>query len=153
MIGPDARHPRRSLKRRLPLPCRWNTDPGDIARGRRVRPRHGLKATHAFSSKPDCGYTDYHHKMTSYVNMIAGPAAVVKAGATPRTFREPEPEEDSVFNYVETASDRVGIGALRSGSSTSGSPSSAAAAPVATSVSSSARRRSAKSGCSTATSS
>ncbi|TIM52945.1 ThiF family adenylyltransferase [Mesorhizobium sp.] len=73
---------------------------------------HGLKATHAFSSKPDGGYTDYHHKMTSYANIIAGPAAVLKPGTTPRSFREPEPEEDSVFNYVETASDRVGIGAL-----------------------------------------
>lgn len=73
---------------------------------------HGLKATHSFSSKPDGGYTDYHHKMTSYANIIAGPAAVLKPGATPRTFREPEKEEDSVFNYVETASDRVGIGLL-----------------------------------------
>jgi hypothetical protein len=45
-------------------------------------------------------------------NIIAGPAAVLKPGMTPRTFREPEEEEDSVFNYVETASDRVGIGIL-----------------------------------------
>ncbi|RNJ41816.1 hypothetical protein B5V01_21760 [Mesorhizobium erdmanii] len=73
---------------------------------------HGLKATHAFSSKPDEGYTDYHHKMTSYANIIAGPAAVLNPGTTARTIREPEAEEDSVFNYVETASDRVGIGAL-----------------------------------------
>jgi hypothetical protein len=73
---------------------------------------HGLKATHSFSSKPDGGYLDYHHKMTSYANIIAGPAAVLKPSATPRTFREPEEEEDSVFNYVETASDRVGIGVL-----------------------------------------
>jgi hypothetical protein len=73
---------------------------------------HGLKATHAFSSKPDGGYANYHHKMTSYANIIAGPAAVVKPGATPRTFRAPETEEESVFNYVETASDRVGIGVL-----------------------------------------
>ncbi|MBF0270111.1 MAG: ThiF family adenylyltransferase [Alphaproteobacteria bacterium] len=73
---------------------------------------NGLKATHSFSSKPEGGYTNYHHKMTSYANIIAGPAAVLKPGATPRTFRKPEAEEDSVFNYVETASDRIGIGAL-----------------------------------------
>lgn len=73
---------------------------------------HGLKATHSFSSKPDGGYTDYHHKMTSYANIIAGPVAVLKPGMTPRTFREPDEEEDSIFNYVETASDRVGIGVL-----------------------------------------
>ncbi len=73
---------------------------------------HGLKATHSFSSKPDGGYLDYHHKMTSYASLIAGPAAVLKPGATTRTFREPEVEEDSVFNYLETASDRAGIGVL-----------------------------------------
>lgn len=73
---------------------------------------HGLKATHSFSNKPDEGYRDYHHKMTSYATIIAGPAAVLNPGATARTFREPEEEEESVFNYVETASDRVGIGIL-----------------------------------------
>lgn len=73
---------------------------------------HGLKAQHAFSSKPDGGYADYHHKMTSYANIVAGPAAVLKPCVTPRTFRSPEEEENSVFNYTETASDRVGIGAL-----------------------------------------
>jgi hypothetical protein len=73
---------------------------------------HGLKATHSFSSKPDGGYLDYHHKMTSYANIIAGPAAVLKPGITPRTFRAPEEEDDCVFNYVDTASDRVGIGML-----------------------------------------
>ena len=73
---------------------------------------HGLKATYTFSSKPEGGYTDYHHKLTSYANIIAGPASVLKLGATPRTFRAPDEEEDSIFNYVETASDRVGIGVL-----------------------------------------
>ena len=73
---------------------------------------HGLTARHSFSSKPDGGYTDYHHKMTSYANILSGPAEVLKPGVSPRVFREPEEEEDSVFNYTETASDRVGIGAL-----------------------------------------
>ncbi|WP_230483851.1 ThiF family adenylyltransferase [Sphingomonas sp. Leaf21] len=75
---------------------------------------HGLTAEHAFSSKPDGGYRDYHHKMTTYASIIAGPAAVLDATATPRPYRALDEEEDvdSVFNYVETASDRVGIGAL-----------------------------------------
>ena len=73
---------------------------------------HGLKARHSFSSKPEGGYTDYFHKMTTYAAILSGPAATLKPDATPRTFRAPEPEEDSVFNYTETASDRVGIGAL-----------------------------------------
>lgn len=74
---------------------------------------HGLTAEHAFSSKPDGGYRDYHHKMTTYASIIAGPAAVLDSAATPRPYRAFEEEEaDSVFNYVDTASDRVGIGAL-----------------------------------------
>ncbi|MGJ3627132.1 DUF6791 domain-containing protein [Sphingomonas sp. MMS24-JH45] len=74
---------------------------------------HGLTAEHAFSSKPDGGYRDYHHKMTTYASIIAGPAAVLDATATPRPYRALDKEDaDSVFNYVETASDRVGIGAL-----------------------------------------
>lgn len=75
---------------------------------------HGLTAKHAFSSKPEGGYGDYHHKMTTYASIIAGPAAVIAPKATPRPYRALEDEEecDSVFNYLETASDRVGIGAL-----------------------------------------
>jgi hypothetical protein len=73
---------------------------------------HGVSAKHSFSSKPASGYTDYYHKMTTYAAILAGPAAVLKPGISPRTFRSPEDEEDSVFNYTETASDRAGIGAL-----------------------------------------
>jgi hypothetical protein len=73
---------------------------------------NGVTAKHSFSSKPAGGYTDYYHKMTTYAAMLAGPAEVLKPGISPRTFRAPEDEENSVFNYTETASDRVGIGAL-----------------------------------------
>jgi hypothetical protein len=73
---------------------------------------HGLRAHHIFSSKPDGGYRDYHHKMSTYAAILSGPAALLKPGATPRCFRTPEDEDDDIFNYVENASDRVGIGAL-----------------------------------------
>jgi hypothetical protein len=73
---------------------------------------HGVKAKHAFSSKPATGYTDYYHKMTTYAAILCGPATVLKADATPRPFSVPEDEENSVFNYAETTSDRAGIGAL-----------------------------------------
>jgi len=75
---------------------------------------HGVKALHSFSSKPvETGkYADYHHKMTTYASILSGPATVLNPKANPRTFRQPEDEEESVFNYTETASDRVGIGAL-----------------------------------------
>ena len=96
------------------FPCRSDGTPiqqishqsGDFNLG------HGLKAKHSFSSKPEGGYTDYFHKMTTYAAILSGPAEVLKPEVSPRTFRTPEAEEDSVFNYSETASDRVGIGAL-----------------------------------------
>lgn len=73
---------------------------------------HGLVAKHGFSSKPPEGYRDYHHKMTTYASIIAGPASVIKEGESAMTFTIPDEDEASVFNYTETASDRVGIGAL-----------------------------------------
>lgn len=72
----------------------------------------GITAKHTFSSKPASGYTDYHHKMTTYAAIIFGAAAVLQPGISARQFRVPDEEENSVFNYVETASDRAGIGAL-----------------------------------------
>jgi hypothetical protein len=73
---------------------------------------HSLRARHVFSSKPDGGYRDYHHKMSTYAAILSGPAALLKPDATPRCFRTPEDEDDDIFNYVENASDRVDIGAL-----------------------------------------
>jgi Domain of unknown function (DUF6791) len=73
---------------------------------------NGVTANHAFSSKPVEGYKDYYEKMTTYASILSGHAAVLKPGANPRTFSVPEDEENSVFNYTETASGRVGIGAL-----------------------------------------
>jgi hypothetical protein len=73
---------------------------------------HGLVAKHGFSSKPPEGYRDYHHKMTTYASVIAGPAAALQPGVSAMTFITPDDEETSVFNYTETASDRVGIGVL-----------------------------------------
>lgn len=74
---------------------------------------HGLIAQHMFSSKPGAeGYRDYHQKMTTYATIVSGHAAILKPGITPRVYKQPDEEENSVFNYVETASDRAGIGAL-----------------------------------------
>jgi hypothetical protein len=69
-------------------------------------------AKYSFSSKPEGGYADHHHKMTTYATIISGAAAVLQPGASPRLVRAPDDDEDSVFNYIENASDRVGIGGL-----------------------------------------
>lgn len=73
---------------------------------------HGITAQYTFSSKPTNGYSDYYKKMTTYASILAGPAAVLKPGTTPKIFRTPDEDEESVFNYIETASDRAGIGVL-----------------------------------------
>lgn len=74
--------------------------------------RDEVTAKHSFSSKPESGYADYYHKMTTYVAILSGPAAVLKPGVSSKTFRVPDEGQDSVFNYIDTASDRAGIGAL-----------------------------------------
>lgn len=74
----------------------------------------GLVAKHMFSSKPPAGYANYYDKMTTYAAILAGHAAVLRPGIRSAVTRLPEEEEqeECIFNYVETASDRIGIGAL-----------------------------------------
>lgn len=73
----------------------------------------GMRAYHRFSSKPGPdGYPDYYEKMSRYATILAGAAAGIDPSVTPRVYRQPDAEEDCVFNYVETASGRAGIRAL-----------------------------------------
>jgi hypothetical protein len=96
------------------FPCGFDGTPVQgITPGGALPPDPRQVSQHMLSSKPGPeGYQDYYQKMSTYATIISGPAAVLKPGTTPRVFREPDPEDDSVFNYVETASDRVGIGEL-----------------------------------------
>ncbi len=74
---------------------------------------YGLTARFSFSNKPPEGYADYHAKMSTYATILAGPAAVLQPWVSPRVFRDTEDEaEASVFNYLDTASSRVGLSAL-----------------------------------------
>jgi hypothetical protein len=73
----------------------------------------GLASQHYLSSKPECGYyVDYFQKMSTYANIISGPAAVLRPGVSAKVARAPEPDEETVFNYIDSASARAGIGAL-----------------------------------------
>ena len=95
-------------------PCRADGTPiREIShRSRDIDLSHGITARHSFSSKPAGGYKDYFLKMTTYAVILSGPAAVLEPGASPRTFRVAENDDDSVFNYIDTASDRVEIGCM-----------------------------------------
>ena len=70
----------------------------------------GLETNHMFSSKPAEGYRDYHHKMTTYEDMISRHAREIDPEATARVFPViPDEDEYSVFNYIDTASSRADI--------------------------------------------
>jgi hypothetical protein len=70
----------------------------------------GLVARFSFSQKPARGYyADYYEKMTTYATMLAAHAACIEPGADARANRvdESEPDEESSFNYLDTASSRA----------------------------------------------
>ena len=108
---PETGHAPGLVRRRLP--CHADGTPisaianssGDYNLG------HGLTAKHHFSSKPDGGYNDYYEKMTTYAGVLAGQADCAETRRDFTHISAPEEEDDGPFNYTETASDRVGIGA------------------------------------------
>jgi hypothetical protein len=71
----------------------------------------GVVVNHTFSAKPHVPHPDYHAKVTMYVAILEGQAQVIEPAATARTFPviEAEEEEDTVFNYIDTASSRAEI--------------------------------------------
>lgn len=72
----------------------------------------GVTVDHTFSAKPEGGsYEDYHHKVTTYVNILTGPARALDSEATAQTFPVVSQEngEDPAFHYTDTASSRAGI--------------------------------------------
>lgn len=79
-----------------------------------IQVAEGLVADCTFSSKPLVGYyADYYAKITSYVNMLSGPAQVIDPTATARTFPILQVAgEDSVFRYLDSASSRARISSI-----------------------------------------
>ena len=73
----------------------------------------GLTTSATLSQKPlggDGKFRDFHHKMTTYVGILAGPARRIDADATAQTFPVFVDEDgDLLFNYIDTASSRAGI--------------------------------------------
>lgn len=70
-----------------------------------------IRADFTFSAR--AAYRDYHHKMTTYIGRITGEAQVIDPSVTAQTFPVIATEEgESVFKYLDTATSRVGIGAL-----------------------------------------
>ncbi|MGA8148276.1 MAG: ThiF family adenylyltransferase [Gallionellaceae bacterium] len=70
-----------------------------------------LVVNRTFSARPLDPYPDYFAKMTTYVAILEGQAQAIDPTATARTFPviEPWEGEDTVFNYIDTASSRAEI--------------------------------------------
>jgi len=93
-------------------PC--NRDGSEIVKIKHQSSRQELDrdlvVNYSFSSKPAEGYEDYFEKMTTYVAILSSPAQWIDPSVTAKTFPVIEPEdEESVFNYIDTASSRAGI--------------------------------------------
>ena len=60
------------------------------------------------SAKPDGGYRDYHHKVTTYVDIFCREARQLSASATAQQWKvvDDQDDTDSVFRYADTASTR-----------------------------------------------
>ncbi len=74
--------------------------------------KEGLVAKHIFSQKPTEGgkYENYFKKIEHYVHLIENQARAIDDSVTARTFKQtPLTEQESVFNYYDTASSRAGI--------------------------------------------
>jgi Domain of unknown function (DUF6791)/ThiF family len=73
----------------------------------------GVSIDHTFSAKPKPNdyYEDYYAKVTTYVAILSGPAQAIDATVTARTFSPvvSGEEEETVFNYIDTASSRAEI--------------------------------------------
>ncbi len=76
----------------------------------------GLAPNHQMSRKPTTGpnpgkYADYYEKVKTYIAIICSPAQALDRTVTAYTHPVvvPDEEDDSVFNYLDTAATKAGI--------------------------------------------
>lgn len=90
------------------MPCNKNGSPIlAIQHGEATQQMAGIMVQRSFSNKPPEGYTDYHHLITRYVDVLSAPAASLEVGATARTFQPVSDDGgEAVFAYLDTNSAR-----------------------------------------------
>jgi len=73
----------------------------------------GVTINHTLSAKPKPNgvYDDYYAEIATYCSILSGPAKAIDPTATAKTFSPvvPDEEDNSIFNYVDTASSRAEI--------------------------------------------
>ena len=67
-----------------------------------------IPPVYMLSAKPDGGYRDYHHKVTTYVDILAREARQLSPDSTAQQWKVDvdQDDADSVFHYADTASAR-----------------------------------------------
>ena len=67
-----------------------------------------IPPAHQFSAKPDGGYRDYHHKVTTYVDILSREARRISPDSTAQQWKVIADEDaaDGVFHFADTASAR-----------------------------------------------
>ena len=67
-----------------------------------------IPPTYQLSAKPDDGYRDYHHKLTTYVEILSREARCISPDSTAQQWRviADQDDVDSVFRFADTASAR-----------------------------------------------
>lgn len=93
-------------------PCDKNGNP--IEQIRNGNPNtaicNDLVAKFSFSSKPTEGYPDYFDKMTTYINILSAHAQSIDPSVVTRPSPQiPTESDNSVFEYLDTASSKSGI--------------------------------------------
>lgn len=94
-------------------PCTHEGVPIEAIRNQTQRQQlaPGLFVDHAFSSKPKTGaYKHYYEKIRTYASILVGYAQAIDPTASP-LFARPllNAEDNSAFQYIDTASSRAGI--------------------------------------------
>lgn len=67
-----------------------------------------LPPVYQFSAKPPGGYEDYHHKVSTYVEILSREARQLEPGATAQQWKVTidHEEDENVFHFADTASAR-----------------------------------------------
>ena len=80
-----------------------------ITESRAKRPvSDSIPHAYQLSAKPDGGYRDYHHKVTTYVEILGREARQLSPAATAQQWKVVDDQDDaeSVFHFADTASAR-----------------------------------------------
>jgi hypothetical protein len=95
-------------------PCHWDGSPMNelVSQRQQTELDAGITINFSFSQKPSRGYYEnYYEKVTTYAAILTGQADRLEPGIRADIYRveEPEADDDSPFNYLDTASSRAEI--------------------------------------------